>query len=138
MRVSLIYTTLINSDKFNKFLSEGIKAHLQHIKENNLVPPQNFIGFQQTLEEQFNWGLLSHHWRSFQINYQTSRYLEYKYRIKKLIDTFFLANRINIVHNQKFVITQQDCCWCLFNYKKLLLYRTILRNYIEDIYCETN
>ena len=54
MRVPLIYTTLIDSDEFDKFLLKEIKAYSQHIKENNLVPPQNFIGFQQTLEEQFN------------------------------------------------------------------------------------
>ena len=138
MRAPLIYTTLTDTNAFDNSLSEGIKAYSQYIKRNNLVPPQNFVGFRQTLEEQFNWGLPSHHQRSFQINYRTSRYLEYRHNIKKLVNTFFSDNGIDITYNQTFVTAQQDCCWCLFNYKKLPLYRTILRDYIEDIYFEAD
>ncbi len=68
-RAPLIYTTFINANAFDRALKEGIKGYSQHIRENNRVPPHNFVGFQQTLTEQFHWGLLHLHQRAFQINY---------------------------------------------------------------------
>jgi len=119
VRAPLIYTTLTDTNAFDNSLSEGIKAYSQYIKRNNLVPPQNFVGFRQTLEEQFNWGLPSHHQRSFQINYRTSRYLEYRHNIKKLVNTFFSDNGIDITYNQTFVtaVRSRDHAtsnnWCI-------------------------
>ena len=137
-RAPLIYTTFINANAFDRALKEGIKGYSQHIRENNRVPPHNFVGFQQTLTEQFHWGLLHLHQRAFQINYRTSRYLEYRQNIRIIIDRFFYNNGANLNYNQAFIAVQQDCSWCLFNYKQLPLYRTVLRDYIEDIYFEAD
>lgn len=137
-RAPSIYTILTNANAFDEALSKGIKAYSQYIRQNNLAPPSNFIGFRQSLDEQVNWGLLQTHQRSFQINYRTSRYIEYRIRIKTIIDQFFQENGANHTYNRRFVIAQQDCCWCIFNYKQLPLYRTVLRDYIEDIYFEAD
>jgi hypothetical protein len=96
------------------------------------------VGFQQTLNEQINLGLLQVHQRTFEINSRTSRYIEYRIRIRAIINQFFQHNGANRIYNQRFASAQQDCCWCLFNYKQLPLYRTVLRDYIEDIYFETD
>lgn len=137
-RAPSIYTTLINSDEFDRALTQGIKAYSQHIRRQNLVPVPNFVGFRQNLDEQINWGLLSQFQRFFRINYRTSRYLEYGQRIGRIINQFFQDNGATINYNQRFILAHQDCCWCLFNYKKLPLYRTVLRDYIENIYFEAD
>ena len=137
-RAPLIYTTFLNANAFDRALKEGIKGYSQHIRENNLTLPPNFRGFQQTLHEQFNWGLLHLHQRAFHINYRTSRYLKYRQNISRIINRFFQNNGANPNYNQAFTTVQQDCSWCLFNYRKLPLYRTVLRDYIEDIYFEAN
>ena len=131
-----IYTTLTEVDAFDEALKKGIKSYSQYIRRNQIVPPLNFAGFWQTLSEQFNFGLLQYHQRDLQVNYQFARYLEYRHRIRIIIKQFFENNGANPTFTQRFIIAQQDCCWCLYNYKKLPLYRTVLRDYIEDIYSE--
>ena len=42
-----------NLDEFETALSNGIKAYSRHIKRHHIIPPDNFRGFQQTLEDQF-------------------------------------------------------------------------------------
>src|SRR5581483_6356928 len=137
-RAPLIYTTLLETRAFDEALKSGIKAYSQHIKGNNLACPPNFIGFRQSLDEQFHWGILHLYRRNFQINSRTSRYLEYRTRVQEIIDQFFQENGANLTYNQAFNSAKQDCCWCLFNYKKLPLYRTVLREYIEDVYYEAD
>src|SRR4051794_37051651 len=94
-RAPSIYTILTDTNAFDKALSEGIKAYSRHIRDRNLVPPPNFVGFQQSLDEQINWGLLRLHQRYFYINHRTSRYLEYRFHIRAIVDRFFQENGAN-------------------------------------------
>ena len=137
-RAPSIYTTLANSEEYDQALSDGIKAYSRYIKRNNITfdTYEARPGFRQTLHEQINFGILQWHQRSFQINFQTSRYLEYRVTIRQRIVQFFQDNGANTNFSDDFTFAQQDLCWCLFNYKQLPLYRTVLRDYIESIYQE--
>ena len=109
-RAPLIYTTLLDTQAFNEALKSGIKAYSQHIRRHNITPPANFIGFRQSLDKQFHWGILHLYQRNFEINTRTSRYLEYRTRIQEIINQFFQENGANPIHNQAFNSAQQDCC----------------------------
>jgi len=67
-RAPLIYTILLETRAFDEALNSGIKAYSQYLRRNNLIPPPNFIGFRQSLDEQFHWGILHLYRRNFQIN----------------------------------------------------------------------
>ena len=129
---------IANLEEFEEALARGIAAYSRYIKRNNLSQPANSGGFRQTLEEQFHLGLLENSQRDFQITYRVSRYREYKQRIIQIINQFFLNTEANPNLNRAFQAAIQDCCWCLFNYRNTPLYRTALREYIEDIYIEAN
>ena len=92
------------------------------------------MGFHQTLEEQFHWGILERYRRDFQINPRLTCYREYRQQITIIIAQFLRRNRATINFSQTLRTAQQDFCWCLFNYKNLPFYRTTLWDYIEDIY----
>ena len=94
-RAPLIYTTLLDTRTYDESLTSGIKAYSRHIRRHNLTPSPNFIGFKQSLEEQFHWGILHLNYRDFQINNRTSRYLEYRIQIQEIINRFFQENGAN-------------------------------------------
>ena len=138
-RAPTIYTILADTAGFDQAFSRGIKAYSRYIKRNQLVPASNTVGYiQQDFNDQFNWGILQYHWKDFQIRSQTSRYLEYWHYIWLIINRFFRANGADFNYSVDFIIVQQNCCWCLFNYKKLSLYRTVLWDCIETLYYEVN
>ena len=92
------------------------------------------MGFHQTLEEQFHWGILERHRRDFQINPRLTCYREYRQQTTTIIAQFLRRNGVTINFSQTLRTAQQDFCWCLFNYKNLPFYRITLWDYIEDIY----
>src|SRR5215213_5049584 len=137
LRAPSIYIVLVNSNAFDQALSNGIRSYSRHIKRNNITVAPGVRGvFEQTLNEQINYGILEIHNRHFQISTHTSRYLEYRHTIRRFINEFFQSQGANNTHNRQFVIAQQDISWCLFNYKDLPFYRTVLRDYIETVYQE--
>ena len=137
-RAPSIYIVLADSDAYDQALSNGIKGYSRLIKRQNftLSSPAARPSFQQTLHEQINFGILQWHQRQFEVNYRTSRYIDYRLTVRQEIDHFFQDNGANTTYNNRFIIAQQDLCWCLFNYKNLPLYRTVLRDYIETVYHE--
>ena len=137
-RAPSIYTILAESDAYDQALFEGIEEYSRHIKRHNITFANQEVrpGFYQTLHEQINFGILQWHQRRFQINNRTSRYIEYRVAILRRIDEFFQDNGANTIYNNRLITAQQDLCWCLFNYKQLPLYRTVLRDYIETVYQE--
>ena len=138
LRATSTYEGLADTAAFEANLRQGIVAYSQHIRRENLTPPENFAGFQQTLEEQFKWGILHLHEKRYRRNPRLKRYSEYTQRIRAITRQFFLDNRANLVFSNDFLAAQQNCCWCLFNYRKFPLYRTVLRDFIENIYIKAS
>src|SRR4051794_30064341 len=137
-RAITTYQGIPNTEDFEVALAKGIQVYSRHIRDNNIRPPNNFAGFQQTLEEQFHWGILELHQRNFQLKPRLTRYRNYRRQVATIIAQFFRDNGANLIFDRLLRAAQQDCCWCLFNYKKLPLYRTTLRDYIEDIYIQAD
>lgn len=137
-RAPTIYPILANERAFERSIRTGIKVYSQHIKRINRVPPPGFSGFYQTLEDQIQWETLAVHQRRFTINNRVRRYLDYKQDIENVISHFFRNNGANPTFDYQFRAAQQDCCWCLFNYRQAPLYRTVLRHFIEDVYFEAD
>jgi hypothetical protein len=137
-RAPSVYITLADSNAYDQALSDGITAYSRYIKGNNITFNIHTTrpGFRQTLHNQINFGILQWHQRHFLINFRTSRYIEYQITVLQRINEFFRDNGANLTYNYEFIKAQQDFCWCLFNYKQLPLYRTVLRDYIESIYQE--
>ena len=137
-RAPSIYIVLTDSDAYDQALLRGIEDYSRHIKRRNITFATRVAepGFYQTLYEQINLGILQWHQRRLQISHRTSRYLEYRVAILRRIDEFFQDNGADTTYNNRLIIAQQDLCWCLFNYKQLPLYRTVLRDYIEAVYQE--
>ena len=59
--------TLNLTDKFLATLLRGVTAYSRYIKRNNLAPTSNNPRIQQTLEDQFRFGLLQTCQRRFQL-----------------------------------------------------------------------
>ena len=137
-RAPPIYIILTDSNAYDRALSDGIKAYSRYIKRNNISFDTHVArpGLRQTLHEQINFGILQWHQRQFLISFRTSRYIEYQVAVLLRINEFFQDNGANTTYNYEFIKAQQDLCWCLFNYKQLPLYRTVLRDYIESVYQE--
>jgi hypothetical protein len=77
-RATATYQGIPDTAEFEAALAKGIRAYSQYIKRKNLQTQTDFAGFKQTLEEQFNWGVLELHKRDFQINARLVQYREYR------------------------------------------------------------
>src|SRR5688572_19846013 len=80
--------TLNLTDKFLATLLRGVTAYSRYIKRNNLAPTSNNPRIQQTLEDQFRFGLLQTCQRRFQL-IRLPRYFEYQHSITKIVRKFF-------------------------------------------------
>ena len=138
-RITQIIPGISNLEEFEEALTEGIKAYSRHIKENRFEPPVNFEGFQQSLEVQFKWGILEQKVNTFEVGFGIQKFQTHWQRATEIINNFFQDNGANPnFQNNNLQIAKQNCCWCLFNYRDLPLYRTVLRDYIEDLYDEVD
>ena len=84
LRANPTYGGLADTAAFETNLRRGIVTYSQHIRRQDLTPPENFAGFQQTLENQFNWGILHLHQKYFERNPRLKRYSEYTQRIRAI------------------------------------------------------
>jgi hypothetical protein len=130
--------TALDTTGFETSLASGIKAYSQYIRRHRIQQPENVQGFQQTLKEQFTWGILHSYQRHLTISPRTSRYLEYRHDLLTLINRFFRDNGANLMYSNTFDSAQQNYCWCLFNYRPLPLYRTVLREFLRELYLEAD
>ena len=89
LRANSTYEGIADTAAFEANLRRGIVTYSQHIRGQSLIPPENFAGFQQTLENQFNWGILHLHQKYFERNPRLSRYTEYTRRIGAITRQFF-------------------------------------------------
>ena len=137
LRAATTYLGLPDQRAFERSLTHGIKIYSRYIKNTAFDPPLGFQGLFQTLEEQFTCGILDPYQRDFEIKQNLIRYRHHRRHIVRIIDQLFEERGADTrtVH-RRFSSAVYDCCWCLFNYKKLPLYRTVLRDYLEDVYTE--
>ena len=123
---------------FEEAVVNRIRVYSRYIKQNHLAPPDpnNFGGLYQSLQEQFQWGILELFQPNIQVNTRISQYLEFERRITELTNNFLVNSGTNLNINIPQVQTaKQNLCWCLFNYRpQFPLYRTVLREYIENFY----
>src|SRR6266480_3005677 len=137
-RITSIIPGLSNLENYEQALEDGIRAYSRHIKTNRLIPQPHINGFRQTLDDQFYWGLTDPYTKNFQICRTQRRYQIYNLRITRILNQLFRTNGADLNFdnfNSQLLTTQQDLCWCLFNYKAHLpFYRTVLREYLELYY----
>src|SRR5215213_5606444 len=87
-----IYTILTDSAEFDQALINGIKAYSRYIKRDNLAPATGPGTIRQTFSQQIKWEILQKQQRHNQISTRTSRYLEYRYSLRAIINQFFRRN----------------------------------------------
>src|SRR6266513_1105456 len=137
-RITSIIPGISNLENYEHSLEAGIRAYSRHIKTNRLISQPHINGFRQTLDDQFYWGLTDPYTKDFQIRQTQRRYQIYNLRITRILNQYFRNNGADLNFNNfnlQLLTTQQDLCWCLFNYKAHLpFYRTVLREYLELYY----
>src|SRR5437764_1384300 len=137
-RITSIIPGISNLENYEHSLEAGIRAYSRHIKTNWLISQPHINGFRQTLDDQFYWGLTDPYTKDFQIRRTQRRYQIYNLRITRILNQYFRNNGADLNFsnfNLQLLTTQQDLCWCLFNYKAHLpFYRTVLREYLELYY----
>ena len=138
IRANHIYSGLANTRKFEASITAGISVYSRFIRRRATNLPPDFRGFRTTLLEQFHFGVLNDYNQNFQINHRLIQYSQYRERIIILVTQILNDNRADPSFSNALLATIYDCSWCLYNYKKLPLYRTVLRDYIEDIYIEVD
>lgn len=139
-RISSLIPGLADFPAFRGAIEHGIKTYSRHIKRNHIIPPPGSLGFQQTVEEQIEWGILDTDQLNTQANTGLKRYLRYERFLTGLTIRFFRQNGANPNFNNPAVqLAKQNLCWCIYQYNRNSpLYRTVLRYYIELFYIEIN
>ena len=134
IRAADIYTGLADPDQFDQYLRQGIKTYSQYLRRHIITNPQ--IQIDQTLEEQYNWGILENCVHISQINHRIRQYREFISELSKIIRRAIRKISALYNSNRDLRTAYQYCCWCLFKYRDTPFYRTALRSYIENLYSE--
>ena len=114
-RAASIYPGLANSNEFDQYLRQGIKVYSQYIRVNNLAAPPNVID--QTLEQQYKWGILENKDPQIFISHRVARYQELVRELRRLIQRFIRRTCTINVTSQELRTAYQHCSWCLFYYR---------------------
>ena len=76
-RTATIQSGIFDQEGYQQSLVNGIRAYSRHIKIERLTPQPHLNGFQQTLEDQFFWGITDPYSKEYQINRDLGRYRTY-------------------------------------------------------------
>src|SRR5581483_4217744 len=138
IRITHLQPVIANQNSYEATIERGIKVYSRYIKDNQVTRTDttNNLGFFQSLEDQFKWGILETFQIGFTVNPRIRQYREYIRRVEELTTQHFQNQGANPQFNNNQVQSaKQNLCWCLFYYRpNLPLYHTVLREYIEAYY----
>src|SRR5688572_15206119 len=95
VRAANVYPGLADPDQFDQNLRQGIKIYSQYLRRRTVTSPQ--IRIDQTLEEQYNWGILENCVHVSQINHRIRQYREFVSELNKIIRR--AVRRIGAIYN---------------------------------------
>jgi len=138
LRIAHLLPVITDQNSYENTIVRGITVYSRYIKDNQATraATTNNLGFFQSLEDQFKWGILETFQIGFTVNPRIRQYQEYIQRVEDLTTRHFQNQGANPhFNNTQVQSAKQNLCWCLFYYRpNFSLYRAVLREYIEAYY----